>query len=139
MSLDFSTPVLVVDDSTTMGRIISTLLRQIGFQNVDIAHGGTTALAKMRASPYGLVISDWNMQPVTGLDLLKQIRSDEAHARTCFVMITAEAHKEHVWAAREAGADGYIVKPFTAQILQARLISALDRRRGDGPRVVPID
>src|SRR5437879_5847503 len=75
MTNHFSTPILIAEDSNTMGRIISGLLKQIGFQKVDLAHGGVTALAKMRETAYGLMISDWNMQPMTGLDLLKQIRS----------------------------------------------------------------
>jgi two-component system chemotaxis response regulator CheY len=116
-------PVLVVEDSNTMGRIICGLLKQIGFQKVDLAHGGTTALAKMRGEVYGLVISDWNMQPMTVLELLKQIRSESAFAKTRFIMVTAETTTDNVIAARSAGADGFIAKPFTAQILKAKIDS----------------
>ena len=124
MSRDLSIPVLVVEDSNTMGRIICGLLKQIGFQKVDLAHGGTTALAKMRGEGYGLVISDWNMQPMTGLELLKQIRSEPAFAKTRFIMITAETTTDNVIAARSAGADGFVAKPFTAQTLKGRIDAA---------------
>jgi two-component system, chemotaxis family, chemotaxis protein CheY len=123
MSIDFSMPILVVEDSNTTGRIISGVLKQLGFQKVDLAHGGTTALAKMRQAGYGLVISDWNMHPMTGLDLLKQIRSETAFAHTRFIMITAESSMDHVIAAKKAGVDNFIVKPFTAQVLKEKLDS----------------
>jgi two-component system chemotaxis response regulator CheY len=96
MSFDFSMPVLVVEDFSTMGRINCGLLRQIGFQHVDLAHGGTTALGKMRDTRYGLVISDWNMQPMTGLDLLKQIRLDNALAHTTIRMCPSPTIKLNV-------------------------------------------
>jgi two-component system chemotaxis response regulator CheY len=121
MSRDLSIPVFVVEDSNTMGRIICGLLKQIGFQKVDLAHGGTTALAKMRTEAYGLVISDWNMQPMTGLELLKQIRSEPAFTKTRFIMVTAETTTDNVIAARSAGADGFVAKPFTAHTLKARI------------------
>jgi two-component system chemotaxis response regulator CheY len=124
MSCDLSMPVLVVEDSNTMGRIICGLLKRIGFQKVDVAHGGTTALAKMRSEAYGLVISDWNMQPMTGLELLKQIRSEPVFAKTRFIMITAETTTDNVIAAKSAGADGFVAKPFTAQTLKARIDAA---------------
>lgn len=138
MSLNLSTLVLVVDDSNTMGLILSTQLRQIGFLNVDLAHGGTTALAKMDKKKYGLVISDWNMDPMTGLDLLKRIRSHGEHAQIPFVMITAQSDKGHVLAAKDAGADNYIVKPFTAPALQAKLESVF-ANRDDGAIVAVSD
>jgi two-component system chemotaxis response regulator CheY len=115
MSHDLSMPILVVEDSNTMGRIICDLLKQLGFHKVDLTHGGTTALAKMRGESYGLVISDWNMQPITGLDLLKKIRSDTAFAGIRFIMITAETTMDNVIAAGSTGADGFIAKPFTAR------------------------
>jgi two-component system chemotaxis response regulator CheY len=117
-------PVLVVEDSSTMGRIICGLLKRIGFQKVDLAHGGTTALAKMRSEAYGLVISDWNMQPMTGLELLKQIRSEPAFADIRFIVVTAETTTDNVIAAKSAGADGFVAKPFTAHTLKARIDAA---------------
>ena len=121
MSSDFSMPVLVVEDFSTMGRIICGLLTQIGFQHVDLARDGTTALGKMRDIRYGLVISDWNMQPMTGLDLLKQIRLDSALAHTRFIMMSAQSSLDHVHVAKTAGVDGYLVKPFNAPTLKAKI------------------
>jgi two-component system chemotaxis response regulator CheY len=117
-------PILVVEDSNTMGRIICGLLKQIGYQKIDLAHGGTTALAKMRSESYGLVISDWNMDPMSGLDLLKHIRSESCFTKTRFIMVTADSSMDHVVAAKSAGADGFITKPFTVQILKAKIDSA---------------
>jgi two-component system chemotaxis response regulator CheY len=113
--------ILVVDDSNTTGRIICGLLKQTIFQKVDLAHGGATALEKMRHADYGLVISDWNMHPMSGLELLKQIRSEPALSRTRFIMITAESSMDHVVAARAAGANGFVLKPFTAQTLKDKI------------------
>jgi two-component system, chemotaxis family, chemotaxis protein CheY len=121
MSVDLSMPVLVVDDYTTMVRIIRNLLRQLGFENVDDARDGSSALEKMRARRYGLVISDWNMEPMTGYDLLKQMRSDPQLGRTPFIMVTAESKTENVIAAKKAGVSNYIVKPFNAQTLQSKI------------------
>ena len=121
MSVDLSMPVLVVDDYTTMVRIIRNLLRQLGFENVDDARDGSSALEKMRARRYGLVISDWNMEPMTGYDLLKEMRSDPQLGRTPFIMVTAESKTENVIAAKKAGVSNYIVKPFNAQTLQSKI------------------
>ena len=99
MSVDLSMPVLVVDDSNTMIRILRNLLRQIGFADVDDAADGVAALAKLRARSYGMVISDWNMQPMTGYELLRQVRTDPALGRLPFVMVTAETRTENVVAA----------------------------------------
>jgi two-component system, chemotaxis family, chemotaxis protein CheY len=119
---DVSMPILVVDDSDTVCRIISNmLLNQLGFQKVTLAHGGITALAKMRGENYSLIISDWNMHPMTGLDLLKQVRSEITFAKTRFIIVTANSSTNHVLEAKAAGVDGYIVKPFTAQVLKARI------------------
>src|SRR5580692_57964 len=103
MSVDMSMPVLVVDDYKTMIRIISNLLRQLGFSNIDEATDGGKALQLMRARQYGLVISDWNMEPMTGLDLLKAVRSDIKLKDTPFIMVTAESKTENVIAAKAAG------------------------------------
>jgi len=121
MALDLSMPVLVVDDYNTMVRIIRNLLRQLGFENVDDASDGASALAKMRARKYGLVISDWNMEPMTGYDLLREVRADPALAATPFIMVTAESKTENVIAAKKAGVSNYIVKPFNAQTLRNKI------------------
>ena len=121
MAIDLSMPVLVVDDYSTMIRIIRNLLKQVGFQHVDDANDGTSALAKMRANKYGLVISEWNMEPMTGYDLLQQVRGDKALAETPFIMITAESKTENVIAAKRAGVNNYIVKPFNAETLRTKI------------------
>ena len=121
MAVDLSMPVLVVDDYNTMIRIIRNLLKQLGFENVDDANDGTSALAKMRQKSYSLVISDWNMAPMTGYDLLRQIRADPNLTTTRFIMITAESKTDNVIAAKKAGVDNYIVKPFNAQTLQHKI------------------
>ena len=113
--------VLVVDDYGTMRRIIRNLLTQIGFSNIDEAADGATALGKLREKPFGLVISDWNMEPMTGLQLLKEVRSDAKLAHIPFVMVTAESKTENVIAAKEAGVTNYIVKPFNAETLKQKL------------------
>ena len=104
-----------------MIRIIRNLLKQLGFENVDDANDGTSALAKMRAKNYNLVISDWNMAPMTGYDLLREIRADPALNATRFIMVTAESKTDNVIAAKRAGVDNYIVKPFNAQTLQHKI------------------
>jgi two-component system chemotaxis response regulator CheY len=121
MAVDLSMPVLVVDDYSTMIRIIRNLLKQIGFQDIDDAGDGTAALDKMRGRRYGLVISDWNMEPMTGYDLLKEVRLDPGLSRTPFIMVTAESKTENVIAAKKAGVNNYIVKPFNAQTLQSKI------------------
>jgi len=121
MAVDLSIPVLVVDDYSTMIRIIRNLLRQIGFQNIDDAGDGTAALGKMREKRYGLVISDWNMEPMTGYELLKEVRLDPGLSRTPFIMVSAESKTENVIAAKKAGVSNYIVKPFNAQTLQSKI------------------
>jgi two-component system chemotaxis response regulator CheY len=125
VSLDLSTPVLVVDDYQTMIRILRNLLKQIGFKDVDDASDGTAALTKLREKKYGLVISDWNMEPMTGYELLQQVRADEALNSLPFIMVTAEAKTENVIAAKKAGVNNYIVKPFNAQTLQAKIAAVL--------------
>jgi two-component system chemotaxis response regulator CheY len=121
MALDASMRILVVDDYNTMIRIIRNLLKQLGFENVDDATDGQSALAKMRERSYGLVISDWNMSPMTGYELLRQIRSDPMLKDTRFIMVTAESKTDNVIAAKKAGVDNYIVKPFNAQTLQHKI------------------
>ncbi len=121
MALDHTMPVLVVDDYKTMIRIIRNLLKQLGFEDIDDAADGTEALEKMKARKYGLVISDWNMEPMTGYELLKQVRSDADLCKTPFIMVTAESKTENVIAAKKAGVNNYIVKPFNAQTLKGKI------------------
>jgi len=121
MAFDPSVAVLVVDDTSTMVRIIRNLLRQLGFAEVDDAPDGAAALAKMRGKNYGLVISDWNMEPMTGFDLLQQVRADPGLGNIPFIMVTAESKTENVIAAKKAGVNNYIVKPFNAQTLKAKI------------------
>ena len=121
MSFDLSMPILVVDDYSTMIRIIRNLLKQLGFENVDDASDGSAALAKMQGKRYGLVISDWNMEPMTGYELLKEVRADPGLNKTPFIMVTAESKTENVIAAKKAGVNNYIVKPFNAQTLKTKI------------------
>src|SRR6516165_6661804 len=124
MAVDLSMPVLVVDDYNTMIRIIRNLLKQLGFENIDDAADGSAALNKMRGKKYGLVISDWNMEPMTGYDLLREVRADPNLATTPFIMITAESKTENVIAAKKAGVNNYIVKPFNAATLKTKIEAA---------------
>ena len=123
MAVDLSMSVLVVDDYNTMIRIIRNLLKQLGFENIDDASDGSAALNKMRGKKYGLVISDWNMEPMTGYDLLQVVRNDPNLAGTPFIMVTAESKTENVIAAKKAGVSNYIVKPFNAQTLKSKIDS----------------
>lgn len=125
MAVDMTMPILIVDDYKTMLRIIRNLLKQLGFDNVDEAADGSAALAKMRTRQYGLVISDWNMEPMTGYQLLKEVRADEALKPTPFIMITAESKTENVVAAKKAGVNNYIVKPFNAATLKTKMSAVL--------------
>ena len=125
MSIDKSMNVLIVDDYKTMLRIIRNLLKQIEFHNVDEATDGADALAKLRVGSYGLVISDWNMAPMTGLQLLQEVRADAKLKGTPFIMITAESKTENVVAAKQAGVSNYIVKPFNAETLKSKIASVL--------------
>ena len=125
MAVDMSMPILIVDDYKTMLRIIRNLLKQLGFENVDDASDGSSALQKLREKEYGLVISDWNMEPMTGLQLLREVRSDKSMQAVPFIMVTAESKKENVIAARQAGVNNYIVKPFNAATLKQKIASVL--------------
>ena len=128
MNADFSMPILVVDDYQTMVRIMRNLLKQIGYENVSDAANGEDALAKIRAGRYGLIISDWNMEPMTGLELLQNVRADPMSAQTPFIMVTAESKTDNVLAARKAGVSSYIVKPFNAQMLKAKIDAVCGQR-----------
>lgn len=113
--------ILVVDDFPTMRRIIRNLLKDLGFENVDEAEDGAQALEKLRNSTFDLVVSDWNMPNMDGLEMLKTIRQDPALSKLPVLMVTAEAKKENIIAAAQAGANGYVVKPFTAATLEEKL------------------
>src|SRR3977135_283569 len=121
MAVDTSMPILVVDDYNTLIRIIRNLLRQLGFKDVDDAPDGSIALSKMHIKRYSLVISDWNMEPMTGYELLKQVRSDPRLSSTRCIMVTAEPKTENVIAAKQAGVNNYIVKPFNADTLKSKI------------------
>lgn len=112
---------LVVDDFSTMRRIVRNLLKELGFTNVDEAEDGVCALQKLRSESFDFVISDWNMPNMTGIELLRQVRADAALRHLPLLMITAEAKKENIVEAAQAGASGYIVKPFTAATLDEKL------------------
>lgn len=125
MAVDMSMQILIVDDYKTMLRILRNLLKQIGFENIDEATDGSAALDRLRGRHYGLVISDWNMEPMTGLQLLQSVRADDKLKGTPFIMVTAESKKENVIAAKQAGVSNYIVKPFNAATLKMKLTSVL--------------
>ena len=125
MSIDRSINVLIVDDYKTMLRIIRNLLKQINFNNVEEASDGTEALQKLRTGQFGLIISDWNMEPMTGLQLLQEVRSDARLKSTPFIMVTAESKAENIVAAKAAGVSNYIVKPFNAETLQSKIEKVL--------------
>ena len=125
MSVDLKMPILIVDDYKTMLRIIHNLLKQIGFDNIDEATDGSMALQKMRRKKYSLVISDWNMEPMTGYELLKEVRADTELKPTPFIMVTAESKTDNVIAAKKAGVNNYIVKPFNAATLKQKLVTVL--------------
>ena len=124
-AIDMNMSVLIVDDYKTMLRIIRNLLKQLGFKNVDESTDGSAALQKLRDKSYGLVISDWNMEPMSGLQLLKEVRADVKLKEVPFIMITAESKSENVIAAKEAGVSNYIVKPFNAATLKGKLTAVL--------------
>lgn len=121
MPMDKATNILIVDDYKTMLRIIRNLLRQLDFNNVEEATDGAEALAKLRGGQFGLVISDWNMAPMTGLQLLQEVRADGRLKALPFIMITAESKTENVVAAKAAGVSNYIVKPFNAETLKEKI------------------
>ncbi len=123
--VDKNMPILIVDDYKTMLRIIRNLLKQLGFDNVDEAIDGSSALQKLREKECSLIISDWNMEPMSGLQLLKEVRADVKLKELPFIMITAESKSENVIAAKEAGVSNYIVKPFNAATLKGKLTTVL--------------
>lgn len=125
--MDKNIRILIVDDFSTMRRIIKNLLNDLGFHNTAEADDGTTALAALRANDFDFVITDWNMPGMTGTDLLRAIRSDARLSKLPVLMVTAEAKREQILEAAQAGVNGYIVKPFTAQTLQEKLTRIFER------------
>lgn len=125
MPVDKNMNVLIVDDYKTMLRIVNSLLRTLGFVNVDEATDGTMALEMFQKKHYGLVISDWNMEPMSGLELLKRVRAGNDNKDVPFIMVTAESKTENVVAAKQAGVNNYIVKPFNAETLKTKLTAVL--------------
>lgn len=125
MAVDKNLSILIVDDYKTMLRIVRNLLKQLGFNNVEEATDGSMALQMCRAQDYGLVISDWNMEPMTGLQFLKELRADERLKGTPFIMVTAESKTENVIAAKQAGVNNYIVKPFNAETLKKKMSAVI--------------
>lgn len=113
--------ILVVDDFATMRRIIKNILRQAGYENIVEADDGATALPKLKTDRIDLVIADWNMPNMSGLDLLKAVRSDEGLKDIPFLMVTAEAQKENIVAAVQSGVSNYVVKPFTPETLRGKI------------------
>lgn len=124
MPIDTNMPILIVDDFKTMRRIVSGLLTQIGFKNLDEAEDGSSALIKINANQYKLIISDWNMEPMSGFELLQKVRSSDNPAiKTMpFIMVTAESKPENIIKAKQAGVNNYIVKPFNAETLKAKMV-----------------
>jgi two-component system, chemotaxis family, chemotaxis protein CheY len=121
MAIDHASPILIVDDYSRMLRIIRGLLRQLGHEEVEEASDGASALAMLRRKPFRLVISDWNMEPMSGLELLRLVRADPALAALPFIMVTAEAREAKIAEAQAAGVSGYIVKPFGAEALSSSI------------------
>jgi len=126
-ALDKNMKVLVVDDFSTMRRIIKNLLRDLGFTNISEADDGSTALPMLQGGDFEFVVTDWNMPGMQGIDLLKAIRADESLAHIPVLMVTAEAKKEQIIMAAQAGVNGYIVKPFTAATLKTKLDKIFER------------
>lgn len=123
MPVNKNMSILIVDDYNTMRRIVRNLLKQLGFENADEAADGAEAFKKLNEKKYDLVVSDWNMEPMSGLELLKKVRADEKLKATPFIMVTAESKPENVIIAKKAGVSNYIVKPFNAETLKTKMAS----------------
>lgn len=130
--VDKSIRILVVDDFPTMRRIIRNLLKELEFVNVDEAEDGAAGLEKIRNGNYGFVVSDWNMPNMDGLAMLQAIRADPSFTKLPFLMVTAEAKKENIIAAAQAGANGYVVKPFTAITLEEKITKIFEKIEREG-------
>ena len=125
MAVDKNMHILVVDDYNTMLRILKNLLKQLGFNNVEDAMDGAQALSKLNSAKFDFIISDWNMEPMTGIELLREVRASDNLKHIPFIMITAESKTENVIAAKEAGVSNYIVKPFNAETLKGKMTSVI--------------
>jgi two-component system chemotaxis response regulator CheY len=125
MAVDKNMPILIVDDYATMLKIVRNLLNQLGFTNIDQATDGTSAIQKLKEKPFSLIISDWNMEPMSGLDLLKVVRANDNTRHIPFIMVTAESKTENVIIAKQAGVSNYIVKPFNVNTLQQKLTAVI--------------
>jgi two-component system chemotaxis response regulator CheY len=132
MAVDLEMRVLVVEDNRTMGQIVRNLLMLIGFRHVDNVFDGAGALSMLREKKYGLVISDWNMQPMTGQTLLENVRADPDLTSIPFIVVTAESKLTTIKAAKDAGASSYIVKPFTGEILKQKIVALIDSDAAKG-------
>jgi two-component system chemotaxis response regulator CheY len=130
--VDKNIRILVVDDFPTMRRIVRNLLKELQFSNVDEAEDGAAGLEKLRSGSYGFVVSDWNMPNMDGLTMLQNIRADAALAKLPVLMVTAEAKKENIVAAAQAGANGYVVKPFTAATLEEKITKIFEKLAKEG-------
>jgi two-component system, chemotaxis family, chemotaxis protein CheY len=117
--------ILVVDDVKTMVRVVRKILKQIGYEDVDEAFDGQSAFEKVQANQYGLIISDWNMEPVTGFELLQKVRANPATANLPFILVTAEAKADNLTAAKNAGVTSYLIKPFNERSLKEKIDHAL--------------
>jgi len=129
-ALDKNMKILIVDDFSTMRRIIKNLLRDLGFNNTEEADDGNTGLPKLQSGNFDFLVTDWNMPGMTGIDLLKAVRADEKLKTLPVLMVTAEAKKEQIVLAAQEGVNGYIVKPFTAQTLKEKIDKIFDRIEG---------
>ena len=130
IALDKNMKILIVDDFSTMRRIIKNLLRDLGFNNTDEADDGNTGLPKLQSGNYDFLVTDWNMPGMTGIDLLKAVRADDKLKTLPVLMVTAEAKKEQIVLAAQEGVNGYIVKPFTAQTLKEKIDKIFERIEG---------
>ncbi len=128
--MDKNMKILIVDDFSTMRRIIKNLLRDLGFNNTEEADDGNTGLPKLQSGNYDFLVTDWNMPGMTGIDLLRAVRADERLKELPVLMVTAEAKKEQIILAAQEGVNGYIVKPFTAQTLKEKIDKIFDRIKG---------
>ena len=127
VTIDTNMPILIVDDYKTMLRVLRNFLLQLNFGNIAEATDGSMALQKLRQQDFGFVISDWNMEPMTGMQLLREVRADDKLKHLPFIMITAESKSENVVAAKQAGVSNYIVKPFSAKTLKSKMTSVLGK------------
>jgi len=128
MAIDKNINILVVDDFSTMIRIVTNLLKELGFTNIDDANDGSKAWPMIQSGKYDFIVSDWNMPEMTGIELLKKVRADKDLKDLPFMLITAEQKRSQILDAAQAGVDGYIVKPFTAAILKEKIDKIAERK-----------